>query len=500
MRLAILFVSALATLASAMSARAQDSAYRDTEGVFSALSLKNRLVLQNALIAAGYMKAVPTERFTKRIFEGVKHLQAENGLRPTGRLDKPTVDRTLALANAMYRSWDLRRHSHPQVRRSLLVPTGIGLQPVSNDRGLAFRDAQQRLLIRFNHFPGTSAAKNYAELRAKYERTGVTIHFDVFKGSWFVFSTTSPSGTDGYLRYHEDAGGITGFAMFWNSADNPAAADRIAVLMSAALNSDMGGGSFVDPPSAADLAPRAKEPEVASLPEPRQTPAPAPSPPPPVTPPEVPREVPRAKVSSGTGFFVSADGSFATNAHVVQGCSAILVETRGREVHRARLLARDETNDLALLKVDFRPPRHANLRGAARLGEDVAAFGFPHSDLFASSGNFTLGNITATSGLRDDSRYFQISAPVHSGNSGGPLLDDRGNVVGVVTAKLNAIKFAAGSGDLPQNVNFAVKADVLATFLRSSSVVPAQEAATPRLERADLAELAREISAYVTCQ
>jgi S1-C subfamily serine protease len=76
--------------------------------------------------------------------------------------------------------------------------------------------------------------------------------------------------------------------------------------------------------------------------------------------------------------------------------------------------------------------------------------------------------------MADDSRYLQISAPVQSGNSGGPLLDQSGNLVGVVSAKLNALKVALKDGDLPQNVNFAVKAAILQTFLNSNRV-PFQE-------------------------
>ena len=106
----------------------------------------------------------------------------------------------------------------------------------------------------------------------------------------------------------------------------------------------------------------------------------------------------------------------------------------------------------------------ARLRAGARLGEGVAAFGYPHVDLLSSSGNFTLGNITALSGIGDDSREVQISAPVQSGNSGGPLLDMGGNIVGIVASKLDALKVAARGGDLPQNVNFAIKSSLLASF------------------------------------
>jgi S1-C subfamily serine protease len=118
----------------------------------------------------------------------------------------------------------------------------------------------------------------------------------------------------------------------------------------------------------------------------------------------------------------------------------------------ARIVARDAVNDLALLKLPDDPIKVASFRTAMRLGEGVAAFGFPHSDILSTSGNFTLGNITALNGIGDDSRYFQISAPVQAGNSGGPLLDLTANVVGVVSSKLNALRIALKDGDLPQNV------------------------------------------------
>ena len=115
--------------------------------------------------------------------------------------------------------------------------------------------------------------------------------------------------------------------------------------------------------------------------------------------------------------------------------------------------------------------------------ETVAAYGYPLPGLLASGGNLTTGNITALSGIGDDSRLLQISVPVQPGNSGGPLLDSGGNVVGVVEGKINAIKIAAASGDIPQNVNFAIKASVIATFLDSNGVRYAKRTGRPPFSR-----------------
>jgi serine protease Do len=119
----------------------------------------------------------------------------------------------------------------------------------------------------------------------------------------------------------------------------------------------------------------------------------------------------------------------------------------------------------------------------------------------SSSGNFTLGNVTALSGLRDDSRYLQVPAPVQSGNPGGPLFDQNGNVVGVVSAKHNALNvMVATNGDIPQNVNFAIKGTLAASFLESNRVPLEQGTAAQVLTSAELADQAQLMSVFIKCE
>ena len=201
----------------------------------------------------------------------------------------------------------------------------------------------------------------------------------------------------------------------------------------------------------------------------------------------------------GTGFFIGEEGVIVTNAHVVKGCMEARIGPSGQRV-TSRVIARDGENDLALLRTAAHPPAVAALRLSARQGEAVAAYGYPLLGLLASDGNLTTGNITALSGIGDDSRLLQISAPVQPGNSGGPLLDAGGNVVGIVEGKLNAIKVATAIGDVPQNVNFAIKAAVLAAFLDSNGVhYTMGELGTAR-SPADIAEEARRFTVPVECR
>lgn len=164
------------------------------------------------------------------------------------------------------------------------------------------------------------------------------------------------------------------------------------------------------------------------------------------------------------------------------------------------VVAKDTSNDLALIRTQVSSDAVARLRDGARLGEDVSVFGFPLSGLLASTGNFTRGNITAAAGLADDTRYFQISAPVQPGNSGGPLLDRYGNVVGIVVAKLNAISVATVTDDIAQNVNFAIKASIAESFLQANGVHFLSGTVDKKLAPEDVAAKAQSVAVEVECR
>jgi S1-C subfamily serine protease len=205
--------------------------------------------------------------------------------------------------------------------------------------------------------------------------------------------------------------------------------------------------------------------------------------------------------SSGTGFLITTAGVVLTNAHVVENCSAIRATASQGTTSAAKVVARDVLNDLALLSTGLAVNKVAAFRSTARLGEAVEAFGYPLTDVLSKSGNFTLGNVSALVGVGEDSRYLQISAPVQPGNSGGPLLDQSGNVVGVVSAKLNALRLMlATNGDIPQNVNFAIKSSIATNFLDSNGVAYATGAATQNMQPADSADLAKAISVFIECE
>lgn len=171
--------------------------------------------------------------------------------------------------------------------------------------------------------------------------------------------------------------------------------------------------------------------------------------------------------ASGTGFFITNDGFALTNAHVVKGGAKFQLVTRAGRV-AARVVKVDAANDIALLKAEGRfLPLPVTASRSVRLGSTVATVGFPNPGLQGFSPKLGKGEIAALSGIQDDARYFQISVPVQPGNSGGALVDERGNAIGIVSAKLSANAAIATSGALPENVNYAVKGSYLLGFLES---------------------------------
>jgi S1-C subfamily serine protease len=204
---------------------------------------------------------------------------------------------------------------------------------------------------------------------------------------------------------------------------------------------------------------------------------------------------------SGTGFFISSSGHVLTNEHVVKACSIVQVAGMDSSIHNGRVMASDERNDLALISTDFKPSVVPSFRtSGTRIGENIWVYGFPLAGLLASSGNFTGGSISAMAGLGNDIRVLQISAPVQPGNSGGPLMDQYGNVVGVVVGKLDALSIAEKIHDLPQNINFAIKSSIAVNFLEANGARPNTSASTKSFEQAEIADRARYFTVHIKCE
>jgi S1-C subfamily serine protease len=165
--------------------------------------------------------------------------------------------------------------------------------------------------------------------------------------------------------------------------------------------------------------------------------------------------------ASGSGFFLTTDGIIATNAHVIADANSIQVSVAneiGSFSYKAKVLLVDTKNDVALLKIadetfkDFTAIPYG-ISEKADVGESVFTIGYPLNDIMGSNYKVNDGIISAKTGIEDDLRYYQISVPLQPGNSGGPLFDKTGNVIGITSAKLNS----KAVGTDVENVNYAIK-------------------------------------------
>ena len=202
-----------------------------------------------------------------------------------------------------------------------------------------------------------------------------------------------------------------------------------------------------------------------------------------------PANAPRI-TGNATGFFVTTDGYLVTNAHVVRGDRRYGVLLQGQEIP-LQVIDTDADNDLALVKIDARGVAIPIAATVPAKGEDAAALGYPAASSLGTELKATFGKINALSGPRDDARWLQIDTPVQPGSSGGPLLNMRGEVIGIVTASFStAANVRRIGGAIPQNVNYAVKADYVIPLLDKN--IPGKWRRGSGVRFANMAELVRQ--------
>ncbi len=193
-------------------------------------------------------------------------------------------------------------------------------------------------------------------------------------------------------------------------------------------------------------------------------------------------------IATGSGVAVDAAGHVITNVHVVVECGHMTSPTLGP----ADVVAVDKASDLALLSFARHPAGFISFRpGGLRLGEAVIAAGFPLSTMLQNGLNVTTGNLSALSGREGDRRFIQFTAPAQHGNSGGPLMDRSGRLLGLVEAGMDAT--------VAQNVNFAVAAPTIESFLDENGVTYRMGPDAPAAPE-DVAARARTHTVLIECR
>ena len=205
--------------------------------------------------------------------------------------------------------------------------------------------------------------------------------------------------------------------------------------------------------------------------------------------------------STGTAFIVSNEGHALTNHHVINGCAKVKVS--GRE-GLVKVITSDSVNDLALLQLPGQIDSYAKLNPDTkklRQGEDIVVFGYPLNFALSSGGNLTPGTLSAITGLGNNTNQIQITAPVQPGSSGSPVMDKKGNVIAVVSMTLDNGKITKITGQVGQNVNFAVNGQTVKAFLDANKVPYKTGGGFFSTEKnnADIADEARKWTVLVEC-
>ena len=178
----------------------------------------------------------------------------------------------------------------------------------------------------------------------------------------------------------------------------------------------------------------------------------------------------RKYVSTGTCFVVSPNGYLVTNDHVINNANEILVKLANGKKLPAKVVSSSASTDLAVLKVNSKNLDYLTFSSSrtVKLGEKIFTIGFPYVGVLGTAPKFTDGVISSKSGIAGEPIAYQITVPVQPGNSGGPLVNEKGQVIGVITSTASSIGFLKKTGNLPQNINWAVKSDYVLPLLEEN--------------------------------
>ncbi len=199
-----------------------------------------------------------------------------------------------------------------------------------------------------------------------------------------------------------------------------------------------------------------------------------------------PLEIKTGDNATGTGFMFSSSDYVITSYHVVHGSKSISVRFTNGERIDATIAVKDTNNDIVILRLSKSPTLRQNIitlgdSTSVKTGDRVFTYGFPLVDLLGhQEPRYSEGFINSLSGMSNDPRLFQVSIPIQPGNSGGPVFNEKGELIGIATSSIDSVQTQKVFGATPQNVNFAIKSSYINsllpnlpdTFIKQRGIVP----------------------------
>ncbi|POF28582.1 serine protease [Roseibium marinum] len=457
--------------------------YNRSKDWFYDLEWPERIRVQHLLVFTGDYVAIVDGAFGKHTYNALTSFQKHRDFQQDGVLasnQMQVLERDgLDLVNRL--GFEIRKDAAAGL--SLGIPVKLFEPPSPTRRGSRWRAYDGSIELETLAVPHDETAYGDLFKRLSKSRQGRTIDYKKLRNDFFVVSGEQ-DGRDFYLRVMKTSGDSRGFSLAWESK-HAVFMDRVAVAMSNSLDYYDGG---TDAPLETVTSTPGLQPQ--SLEENGNLPA--------ASGPDVTTQEP-AELSTGSGYFVTAQGHIGTNAHVAGNCASLEVPGHGP----ARLVRADPVNDLAVIQLaGAHAESFARFRANQPIarGEQVFVLGYPFAQIFDSNLNFTLGTVSSLAGVKGDIRHFMISAPVQPGNSGGPVLDRTGALIGTVVSRLDKIKTLQLAGDFPENINFAIRGQLMSTFMESLGLAPSYNTITSIKTPTRIDEEAARYTVQILCR
>lgn len=428
--------------------------YAASERWFNSLDEEDRAIVQANLVLLGHYDRLIDLEFGPGTFEALVTYQKKSGLRSTGVLSKTQREKLLNEAAQVYSRLGIEPVEDSDLGLSMLLPLKLLEGRAEAARGYLYFSSDGEIEVETERLPHGKRdfAARFAEL--SHPTNGASVTYKNFGGADFTVS-----GRNGerfyYSRYYDDGLASVGFSVRWTTRYRTVGS--IVSILLASLSSPLGGPGDQEP------SPLGKSAET---------------------------------YSSGSGFFFADKGMIATNYHVAAGCKELTVVGHGR----ATLIRGDEANDIAAVQLESkRSPRWASIRETPpQLAEGVLLLGYPLADILEPSLNVSTGIVSSEDGPAGVPGWFTTNAGVQPGNSGGPLLDASGNVIGMAVAKIDDALLLRRSGTTASNIGFAIKSTKLLEFLEIFQ--HSKGTATDPLSPQEVTQLGRDFTVQVMCR
>jgi serine protease Do len=405
--------------------------FQSSEVWFGQKDEKDRVLLQGMLILLGHYAGLIDGVFGQRTYDAIVGYQTANGLTADGVLSDVEETEMVVEATAVYQALEFSDEEDAEAGIRIPIAKKLFTESSPSRWGRHWQNDDgsielETLAIATSETPFQTL---FDRLRLTSDRT---VEYSLLRESFFVLSGNvgDKKFYTSFVRFEDTS---RGFSIAWDRSRDELGSVLSLYIASMVQYADTAGAVALNDPLDAD----GKE--------------------------AVPEDDGPIGQSSGSGFAVSTKGVIVTNAHVVEGCGEVMVVGLGP----AEVETVDDEIDLALLRVanaTFDDVAQLQLR-PLELGQSIVVLGYPLSELMGNALTVNQGIVSSLSGIGGDPTQFTVSANIQPGNSGGPILDMGGRVVGIAAAKFDEAKMLAAAGTTAANIGFAVDSQSLAGFL-----------------------------------